>query len=601
MRHALPYILFSLSCLLLPLPNGGGGDIRPPARARFRSPIDIALLDNGRLVLVANHGSNSVSLVDLDGGKVLAESACGGKPAAVVASPDGKMAVVGNLGSGTLTLFSLAKDALVKTREVPFGGWPRALVFSHDGASLFAALAGRDEIVELDCAAGKITRRWAAPREPRSLALSADGQWLAAASSRSAQVRCWNVHSGKLHWERDIGEAFNLRGLCFTPENDAVICAHSVRRDFPVTKDNIEKGWVIDSRLTRLALAAEHVPPSWQVALDPAGRAVSDPYGVAVSPSGRWLVFTSSGTHELVVLAASAVPWNGGDPGDVLNSELLKSDNFRRIELGGRPMALAFRGRSNTAIVANYLLDAIQVMDIAAGKLLRTISLGATPAPDLARQGEALFYDARWSHNQWFSCHTCHVDGHTCCLNFDTLNDDTYGTPKLTPSLFNVTRTGPWTWHGRQQDLGAGVAKSFMTTLHGPRPTEHETAAMLAFLDTLKPPPHPRAERTGGENAAVRRGEAVFKDKARCNRCHRPPYYTSPGAYDVKLEAEGSPYKLWNPPSLLGLHDRGPYLHDGRAKTLKEVLEKHHTPDMLGGPELTDEEQHDLRAFLLSL
>jgi hypothetical protein len=51
----------------------------------------------------------------------------------------------------------------------------------------------------------------------------------------------------------------------------------------------------------------------------------------------------------------------------------------------------------------------------------------------------------------------------------------------------------------------------------------------------------------------------------------------------------------------LGLYDRGPYLHDGRAKTLDEVLQKHHTPDMLGGQKLTDAELSDLKAFLLSL
>src|SRR5262249_13097922 len=155
--------------------------------------------------------------------------------------------------------------------------------------------------------------------------------------------------------------------------------------------------------------------------------------------------------------AAAAIPWNAGDPGDFLDPALLTDQTFRRIELGGRPLALAFRERSDIAVVANYLLDAVQVVDVAASKLVRTIPLGPPRPPDLARRGAALFYDARRSHNQWFSCHTCHVDGHTCGLNFDTLNDDTYGTPKLTPSLFNVTRTGPWTWHGRQDDLGAGV------------------------------------------------------------------------------------------------------------------------------------------------
>jgi len=82
---------------------------------------------------------------------------------------------------------------------------------------------------------------------------------------------------------------------------------------------------------------------------------------------------------------------------------------------------------------------------------------------------------------------------------------------------------------------------------------------------------------------------------------HKGPHYTSENNYDVKLERDGSPYKLWNPPSLLGLHDRGPYLHDGRAATLEELLHKHHTPEMLGGEALTPSELADLIAFLQSL
>jgi hypothetical protein len=69
----------------------------------------------------------------------------------------------------------------------------------------------------------------------------------------------------------------------------------------------------------------------------------------------------------------------------------------------------------------------------------------------------------------------------------------------------------------------------------------------------------------------------------------------------VGLEPDGSPYKLWNPPSLRGLWDRGPYLHDGRAATLSVLLEKHHPPERLGGEELNKEEQADLIEFLRSL
>ena len=69
----------------------------------------------------------------------------------------------------------------------------------------------------------------------------------------------------------------------------------------------------------------------------------------------------------------------------------------------------------------------------------------------------------------------------------------------------------------------------------------------------------------------------------------------------MKLESDGSPFDYWNPPSLRGVYDRGPYLHDGRADTLEEVLRSHHAPEKLGGQALTPAERGDLIEFLESL
>src|SRR4051794_17366913 len=74
----------------------------PAAPEPHRSPIDLAILPVQR-ALTANHTSNSVSLVDLTSGKVLAEQACERKPVAVACSRDGKRAVVSNLWSGTVS------------------------------------------------------------------------------------------------------------------------------------------------------------------------------------------------------------------------------------------------------------------------------------------------------------------------------------------------------------------------------------------------------------------------------------------------------------------------------------------------------------------
>jgi YVTN family beta-propeller protein len=578
------------------LPSLVGLDARAPVSEPHRSPIDVALVAGGHYVLTANHTADSVSLIDIGAGKVLAESPCGKRPVAVACSPDGKRAAVSNLWSSTISFLEIAEQRLQSAGEIaaPF---PRGLVFAPDGSSFYAAVAGNDQIIQVDWQSRRIVNRWSAPREPRYLALSANGRWLAGASSRSAQVRCWDLRSGKLHWERTIEDAFNLRALVFTPDDQFVLCTHAIRRSFPVSRENIDKGWVIDSRITRLAVAKDALPNAWQVALDTRGQAVGDPHGLCFGEGGKLLVASAAGTHELLTFTSDALPWNAGDPGDFIDPGLHGSKHFRRVPVGGRPLTI-LPATEHQVVIVNYLLDSLQVADLRKDSIARTIPLGGPAQAAPARKGEALFYDARRSHNQWFSCHTCHVDGHTCCLTFDTLNDDSYGTPKLTPSLHNVTHTGPWTWHGWQKDLSAAVTKSLTQTMFGPAPTKGDVKALVAYLDTLTPPPHPS---NASQGAAVQRGREIFHGKAACSRCHRPPYYTSPGLYDVKLEPDGSPYELWNPPSLIGLYDRGPYLHDGRAKSLADLLQAHHTSEMVGGRVLSEAERADLIAFLLSL
>jgi DNA-binding beta-propeller fold protein YncE len=573
----------------------------PPKAEAYRSPIDLAVLPGGKQVLTANHSADSATLVDLGKGKVLAEVKCGRKPVGVACARDGKRAAVSNLWSGTVTLLDVLDNSLKVAGEVKVGTFPRGLTFAPDGKTLYVAVAGNDEVVQLDWIAQKIQHRWPAPREPRAVLLSSDGRWLLAACSRTSQVRCWDTHSRKLHWERGIIDGFNLRGLSFTPDGQHVVCAHAIQRSFPVSKDNIDKGWVIDSRLTRLSLKTGSEPSFWQIALDTKGEAVGDPHGLTVAGKGQWLVLSAAGTHELLLLKNEAIPWTAGDPGDFLDYRLNPSDGtFRRVPVGGRPMTVASLDGGDRVVVANYLLDAVQVVDAKAGKVVQTIALCSAPA-SLARKGEALFYDARRSHNQWFSCNTCHVDGHTCCLSFDTLNDDSYGNPKMTPPLHNVTHTGPWTWHGWQKDLGASIEKSFTTTMFGPKPSAAEVKAVLAFLETFQPPPNPNVGPGGKLSAAAERGKAIFQGKAHCARCHKGAYYTSEKNYDLGIDSDGSPYKLWNPPSLLGLFDRSPYMHDGRAKTLDELLQKHHVPEKMGGQPLTAAERQDLIAFLKSL
>jgi hypothetical protein len=204
------------------------------------------------------------------------------------------------------------------------------------------------------------------------------------------------------------------------------------------------------------------------------------------------LVVSAAGTHELLVYRTDGLPLKDYGGTDHIDSELLKdADRFYRIELGGRPMGLRMGKDDRTAFVANYLDNSVQVVDLEARKVVRTLSLRGPAELSQARRGEAIFYDARRSLDQWYSCHTCHYEGGGNSVPTDTLNDASPFTLKTVLPLYHLHETGPWTWHGWQTDLSAGIKKSLIDTMLGPPPTDEDAAALLAYLQSLELPPNP--------------------------------------------------------------------------------------------------------------
>src|SRR6476660_9860100 len=185
-----------------------------------------------------------------------------------------------------------------------------------------------------------------------------------------------------------------------------------VYADRPITPGNIREGWVLGNRVARVRLDGPARREA--LALDPRGQAVADPHGLAISPDGQWLAMSASGTHELVVFRLTDLPLRSDGPGDHLKPEIAgDSERMFRVPLGGRPMGIRFDGSGGRVFVANYLTNAVQVVNVAERKLERTIALGGPSEPTIARRGEAIFHDANRSVDGWYSCHSCHYEGGT--------------------------------------------------------------------------------------------------------------------------------------------------------------------------------------------
>ncbi len=126
---------------------------------------------------------------------------------------------------------------------------------------------------------------------------------------------------------------------------------------------------------------------------------------------------------------------------------------------------------------------------------------------------------------------------------------------------------------------------------------------MIAYLETLDYPRNPYTDPAGHLSTKAERGKAVYRSaKAACNTCHGGPELTDGKIHIVGLEEPDDAYRGYNPPSLRGIYDKDPYLHDGRSKTLREALSGPHSADAASGlGELTEGELADLLEYLKTL
>ena len=569
-----------------------------------RSPIALALSADGSRLLTANQTAGTVSLVDPIAGKVLSEVATGDKPAGVAISRDGRRAVVTHWYGYDLAILDVDADQLKVVGRVEVGPEPRGVAISDDGKSAFVAVGASNEVVRVDVEGRRVVGRLGVGREPRGIAISPDGSRLLVGNARSKNLSVVNIADWKVERTLPI-DGDNLRQVAVDASGKVGYVANMRNRGFATTRTNIDLGWVLGQRLTRVDLDGKDEYAT--LSLDPQGRAVGDVHGMGVSADGSRLAISAGGTHEVILVKTDGkrLPWREGSSRDLLPVELQSGDRYRRVDLGGRPTEVAFAPGGKTLYVANYLGDSIQVVDVEGASLARTIALGSPSTISAERLGETLFHDATRSSNQWYSCNTCHADGHTGGLDFDTLNDgwqdlstSHFKSRKKVPTLRGVARTGPWTWHGWQTSFDDAMIESFTKSMQGPRPTGDEVKALIAYLSTLELPknPHPSDD-------AAHRGEAVYRSaKAGCLSCHSGPEFTDGKVHVVGLEERQDVFEGYNPPSLRGVYDKDPYLHDGRAKTLRDALAGDHNPaDLVGKGALSDAELADLIAYLKTL
>jgi cytochrome c peroxidase len=148
----------------------------------------------------------------------------------------------------------------------------------------------------------------------------------------------------------------------------------------------------------------------------------------------------------------------------------------------------------------------------------------------------------------------------------------------------------------------AAVRSGIKHILFAVRP-EEDAEALDAFIGALRPIPSPYLEK-GRLSAAAERGRKLFLSKeVGCAECHTGKLLTDLKHWDVGTRGQyDRPADIFYTPTLVEVWRTAPYIHDGSAATMMDVLTTRNPDDKHGKTKHLNKQQlEDLAAYVLSL
>jgi len=587
----------------------------------YLSPISVVAGVDGNVLYVAEATAEQVAVFDIASGKVSKVISVAENPAGLAISVDGsRLYVTSAVAAGKVQVVDVRSGRV--TDSIAVGHTPVAVVESPDGKTLYVCNQFNNNVGVIDLGAKKQVAAIVVMREPVAAALTSDGKFLlvanhlpagAADADYVASVVSVIDTAAKMvseNIELPNGST-NVRGITISPDGRNAYVTHLLARyQFPVTY--LEKGWMNTNAMTIIDVPGHKFVNT--VLLDDVDLGAANPYGVACTADGKSILITHAGTYELSVIDreglhsrllpartardfTSEIHSRAGrkfsdasySADDVPNDLTFIAGIRRRLKLAGiGPRGFAVI--DTKVYIAEYFTDSIGVVDIGPDNLAeaKSIPLGKTTEATVARKGEVLFNDASLSFQS---------DGRASALNWDLLNDGV-ANPKNTKSLLLSHQTPPAMITGVRANAEVAV-RSGIRYIQFAETTERKAQYIDEYLKSLKPVASPYL--VGGKlSKAAKNGEKLFK-KAGCALCHSGPLYTNMGKYDVGTSTAEEDYKEFDTPTLVEVWRTAPYLHDGRAVTIQEVLTKFNKNDQHGETSnLSEKEIADLAEYILT-
>ncbi|MFM2243713.1 MAG: hypothetical protein RLZ97_2569 [Verrucomicrobiota bacterium] len=579
------------------------------ADTRYQSPVDLAFSPDGRWLAVADATAPGVHMIDSSSHEVVGRARLNGMPDAVVWWNG--LIHVSETGAGSIAVVDPVTGEIIRRHHV--GRHPRGLAIAAKRKWLLSCDWGRDCVEVIDLDQGSVIATIPVGRQPTRMALSPDESTAVVTNllpsgnatdpSHAADVTIIDLEqrSARATLRLPPG-ASNTRGVAIAQSGKAAYVLHTLGRvHLPTTQ--LDRGWVNTNALSIIDIPSATLTAT--VLLDQGSDGAADPWGAALTPDGTGLHITLAGTHQLAVIdlhGLSTMLAGGREALAQDLSALYQNHLIRRIDLPAKgPRGLAMAPDGARLAVAGYFSGNVVMMDRQAA-VVGTISLGPQSDPDLVRKGEIAFHDAGLCYQRWLSCATCHPGARADGLNWDLLNDGV-GNPKNARSMLLGHRTPPVMSLGVRADQATAIRAGFVH-IQFTEPEPATLAAVGAYLQSLQPAISPHSGKDGSPGDAARRGREIFHRPAvGCASCHPSPLFTDLKLHDVGTRSPSDPdHGRYDPPSLVELWATPPYLHDGRAATVREVITVHNPDDDHGmTSHLTDAEIDDLVAYLLSL
>jgi YVTN family beta-propeller protein len=609
----------------------------------------LALRPGGQELWVANPDAASVSILSVttNGLSKQAEISVGTSPRTLAFSPDGDRVYVTVQTRNDLWVINASSRAVL--RRIAVGHQPYGVAVSKSDGTILVSNQGGDSVsvVRPD---GIVARIIQVPSSPRSIAITADGNFAFVSHfiTRGAEGKLSRIDLRSnaalftVSLVEDDGPDTTSSGRG-VPNILSALAVHPAGRSvwFGGLKANTGRGVFVNGEeptpeniLRGFFGKVDVVNASEEVARRIDANDTDSVSAIAFSPNGRFAYVAHQGAGTLSTYDLSAASLI--QPGDG-NTVTFSS----RIDVGHGPQGIVVSADGTRAYVANFLSRDVQVLSLtnpSAPTIISSVSVTTESLPPRIANGKRLFYRSKepvHSRANYISCVSCHPDGgghDGRTWDFTDRGEGMRNTTDLR-SRGGIGH-GPVHWSANFDEIqdfendivnafgGTGLAQdgqppnpSLGAPNAGRSVNLDDLAAYVSFLTNAAPSPYRKQDGTLSDPAL--RGKTLFNNPAlQCASCHVTPRFTDSLLtnfadyvfHDVGTLTPASGQRLGGPlpgidtPSLLGAWGSAPYLHDGSAATLLDVLTTRNTNDQHGVTSaLTTNQLSDLIAYLQSI